>query len=113
MNIFTTLEQSKALKEAGFPQGESNIVYYEDVNPAGYTTWKYAFRVFVDTENWETIDTPSASEIMEEMKNKVIGLAFRYSEVRSEWIVEWRWETIWNADLLSALVEAYIKIKGE
>jgi hypothetical protein len=93
MNIFTTLEQSKRLKEAGFPQGRS------------YKLFQYP----IQSEE-PPVSRPSAAEIMEEMKAQ-LGVEFKTQWCVRIWETHYSW-SVENSDLLSALVEAYCKMRG-
>jgi len=83
MNIFTTLEQSKRLRKAGFPQGKIETVqYYDDC------------------------DRVTAQEIMEEMRkhdNLINDIAL------DEVFCNWYRSAGMEINLLDMLVEAYCK----
>ena len=88
MNIFTSLEESKRLKDAGFPQG----------NPKETVTeWIH----YVNGENGERYRQVTAAEIMEEMRKIPQGR----QDVMD--VVEW-WSRHKSRNLIAALVEAYI-----
>lgn len=107
MQIFTNLEQSKRLRDAGFPQNKSIRIHYQtSCNGGGYDCLRSIFAFpeqGSDERKWWA--KPCAQEIMEEMKSE--SVAVRYSGVLKLWIVERGPNWIHDTDLMQALVDAY------
>lgn len=111
MNIFVTLEQAKALKEAGFPQEKSHSMYFQ---LCAYHTHMLTERQYETRGAWDKIDAPSVAELMEEMKP--YNVCVRWEGNFNKWGVYSEAETfksIYNPDLLEALVEAYCRLGGK
>jgi len=107
MNIFTNLEQSKALKAAGFPQGKTERIHYQNPwNGDGYDCLRIIYAFPKENSDMKWWAKPSVGELMEELIKTFKGT----DELRKVMERYLNWEKL---DLLSTLVEAYLASNKE